>query len=92
MRRRRSVWCAVLLFVLMGLATRASDKDETVLTVQVSAAEHEAAEGYFSLGDTTTVMAKPGSDLYRFLARQRGHAIKITLTSSGERQLSRVER
>jgi hypothetical protein len=92
MRRRRTVWCAVLLFALMTLAAGASDKDESVLTVQVSAADHEAAEGYFSLGDTTTVMAKPGSDLYRFLARQRGRAIKITLTSSEERQLSRVQR
>jgi hypothetical protein len=93
MRRRRSLWFAVSLLALLALAAaRASDQDETVLTVQVSAADHEVTEGYFSLGETATVMAKPGSDLYRFLVRQRGHSVKITLTESGGRQLSRVER
>jgi hypothetical protein len=95
MGRRRYRWFAVLflMLILMGLsAARASDQDETVLTVQVSAADHEAAEGYFALGDAATVMAKPGSELYRFLVRQRGRSIKITLSRSGARQLSRVER
>ena len=93
MGRRRTLLFAVVLLILMGLSTaRANDQDETVLTVQVSAADHEAAEGYFALGDATTVMAKPGSDLYRFLVRERGHSIKITLSRSGGRQLSRVER
>jgi hypothetical protein len=93
MGRRRNLLFAVLLLILMGLsAAWASDQDETVLTVQVSAAEHEAAEGYFALGDTATVMAKPGSDLYRFLMRERGRSIKITLTKSGGHQLSRLER
>ena len=93
MKRRRTLWFAIVLLILLGLsATRANDQNETVLTVQVSAAEHEAAEGYFALGDSATVMAKPGSDLYRFLARERGHSIKITLSRSAARQLSRVER
>jgi hypothetical protein len=90
---RRSLWFAVSLLVLMGLASaRASDQDETVLTVQVSSADHEVAEGYFSLGDTATVMVKPGSDLYKFLVRQRGRSVKITLAENSGRQLSRVER
>ena len=89
---RRNLWFALALLVLMGLASaRASDRDETILTVKVSAA-HEVVEGYFSLGDTATVMAKPGSDLYRFLVRQRGRSVKITLAESSGRQLSRVER
>ena len=29
------------------------------MTAQVSSADHEAEEGYFSLGDTATVVAKP---------------------------------
>ena len=75
MRRRRDLWFALSLLVLVALAgLRASDRDETILTVQVSSAEHEVAEGYFSLGDTATVMAKPGTDLYRFLSRQRGRS------------------
>lgn len=71
---------------------RAGDHDEAVLTVQVSSADHELVEGYFSLGDTATVMVKPGSDLYRFLARQRGHTVKIVLQESRAPELSRLDR
>jgi hypothetical protein len=93
MRRTRNRCFVASLLILLGLAsTRATDQDETILTVQVSSAEHEAVEGYFSLGDTATVMAKPGTDLYRFLARQRGHSIKLTLTENSSRQLSRLGR
>jgi hypothetical protein len=93
MRRKRSLWIALSFLVLLGLSgVRANDRDETVLTVQVSAAEHEAVEGYFSLGETATVMAKPGSDLYKFLSRQRGHSIKITLVENSGRQLSRLDK
>jgi hypothetical protein len=49
-------------------------------------------EGYFSLGDNVTVMAKPGSDLYRFLSRQRGRKIKIQLSEAAVPELSRLER
>ena len=70
---------------------RAYDRDETSLTVQVSSADHELEEGYFSLGDKATVMAKPGSDLYRFLSRHRGKRVKIVLQESTA-ELSRLER
>jgi hypothetical protein len=84
-------WIALALF-LIGLSVgRAADRDETVFTVQVTSADHELEEGYFSLGDSATVMAKPGSDLYRFLARQRGRKVKILLTEAGP-ELSRLER
>ena len=43
-------------------------------------------KGTLSLGDTATVMVKPGSDLYRFLVRQRGRSVKITLAESSGRQ------
>ena len=83
----------VLVLCLIGFTiTQASDRDQTVLTVQVSAADHEVQEGYFSLGDNATVMVKPGSDLYRFLCRQRGHKIKILLTEARAPELSRLER
>jgi hypothetical protein len=84
-----------LSMVLLGAGitvARAYDRDETVLTVQVSSADHELEEGYFSLGDKATVMAKPGSELYRFLARQRGHKVKILLQESNGPELSRLER
>jgi hypothetical protein len=85
--------CSILVLLLVGItAGRAYDRDETVLTVQVSSADHEMEEGYFSLGENATVMVKPGSDLYRFLSRQRGHKVKILLQESRGPELSRLER
>ena len=71
---------------------RASDRDETVLTVQVSSADHELLEGYFTLGDSATVMARRGSALYDFLSRQRGRKVKLVLTESSGPELSRLDR
>jgi len=91
MARKRNLGFAAAVLLLAAFTTaRANDQDEAVLTVQVSAADHELAEGYFSLGETATLVAKPGSDLYQFLARQRGHQVKITLIENGARQLSRL--
>lgn len=91
MRIALVAWVALAL-VLVGLSVgRAADWDEAVVTVQVTSADHELAEGYFSLGDSATVMAKPGSDLYRFLARQRGRKVKILMTEAGA-ELSRLDR
>lgn len=92
MRNGITAWM-VLALLLVGLGIgRASDTDETTLTVQVSSAEHEIQEGYFSLGDSATLMAKPGSDLHRFLARQRGKKIRIVLSESDTRELSQLRR
>jgi hypothetical protein len=81
---------AALLFVLS--IGRAADTNETTMTVQVSSADHETDEGYFSLGKDATVIAKPGTDLYQFLARQKGHQVRVTMTLVDGRQLSRIER
>jgi hypothetical protein len=83
------VFAALLLGMSIG---RAADKDETIITAQVSSAEHETEEGYFSLGTDATVLAKPGTDLQRFLARQNGRKIRITLTLVGTEQLQKLER
>ena len=37
-------------------------------------------------------MARPGSDLFRFLSRQRGQTVRIVLTRSDARTLSRLQR
>lgn len=95
MRKAAAAWVtlAVILAFVAGLhVTAASDRDETVITVQVSSADHELQEGYFTLGDSTTVMVKPGSDLYKFLSRQRGRKVKVTLTEAAGPELSRLER
>ena len=82
---------AALVLIGVGLG-RASDTDETIVTARVTSADHELAEGYFSLGASGTLMVKPGSDLYRFLCRQRGHKVKIVFTEAGGSELSRLDR
>jgi hypothetical protein len=83
----------VVAALLLGLSLgRAADGDETTMTVQVSSSEHETDEGYFALGKDATVMAKPGSTLHRYLTRQNGRQVRITLTMVDGRQLSRIER
>jgi hypothetical protein len=37
-------------------------------------------------------MAKPGSEVHRFLARQRGRKVKISLRDATAPELSRLER
>jgi hypothetical protein len=83
----------VLALLLVGLSVgRASDEDEAILTVQVSSADHEIEEGYFSLGEQVTLMAKPGSDLHRFLGRQRGKKIKVVMSQVDGREISQLRR
>lgn len=82
-----------LALVVFGLTVSgANDRDEAIMTVQVSSADHEVQEGYFTLGDSATVVAKPGSDLYKFLVRQRGRKVKVVLSEAGGSELSRLER
>ena len=92
MRKLLAVWItlALLLFALSN--GRANDRDEAVMTAQVSSADHELLEGYFTLGDGATVIAKPGTPLYAFLARQRGRKVKVVLTDASSPELSRLER
>ena len=85
-------WLVLALILVAMSIGRAADRDESIMTAQVSSAEHEAEEGYFSLGPNATVLAKPGSELYRFLARQNGHKIRLTVTAIDGRELSRLER
>ena len=92
MRKLLMAWVTLALVFLGFASGGANDRDETVMTVQVSSADHEIQEGYFTLGDSTTVMVKPGSDLYKFLARQRGRKVKIVLSEAGGTELSRLER
>ena len=82
---------AALLLVGYGIG-RANENDQAVVTVKVTSAEHELQEGYFSLGENATVMVKPGTDLFRFLARHRDRTITVTLAEGSTRQLSRLDR
>jgi hypothetical protein len=91
-RKLMAALITLALVVAAFAVGRASDRDETVMTVQVSSADHELLEGYFTLGDSATVMAKRGSALYNFLSRQRGRKIKVVLTDSSGPELSRLDR
>ena len=44
-------WLVVALLLLGAAIGRAYDADETVLNVQVTSADHETEEGYFTLGN-----------------------------------------
>jgi hypothetical protein len=91
--RNATIALVTLALLLAGLAVgHTSDKDEAIVTVQVSSADHEVQEGYFALGEQATVMVKPGSDLYGFLSRQRGRKVKIVLTEASAPELARIER
>lgn len=94
MKIAMTAWMALaLLLVGISLGRAAErEKDETVMTVQVSSADHEVREGYFALGEQATVMVKPGSDLHQFLSRQRGRKVKIVLTETAAVELSRIQR
>jgi len=92
MKHASTAWVTLALLLMALAAGRTSDKDETVVTVQVSSADHEVQEGYFALGEQATVMVKPGSDLYRFLSRQRGRKVRIVLTEASAPELARIER
>ena len=91
-RRALAVCVAVAIIFIGFVIGRASERDETSVTVQVSSADHEFQEGYFTLGDGITLMVKPGSDVHRFLTRQRGRKIKISLTDASVPELSRLGR
>ena len=92
MRKLMAALITLTLVVAAFAVGRASDRDEAVVTAQVSSADHELLEGYFTLGDSATVMAKKGSALYNFLSRQRGKKIKLVLTESSGPELSRLDR
>ena len=92
MRNAMIGWMLVAALLLGISLGRAADGNETTMTVQVSSADHETDEGYFALGKDATVMAKPGTELHRFLARQNGKQVRITMVMMDGRQLSKLER
>ena len=85
-------WMVVAALLLGMSIGRAADGDETIFTAKVTSAEHETDEGYFSLGKDATVLAKPGTPLHQFLARQNGRDVRITLTLVDGRQVAKIER
>ena len=92
MKTAWTAWLMVALLLIGVSVGRAFEADETIINVEVSSADHELVEGYFALGEQGTVMAKPGSQLYNFLSRQRGQKVKIVLSHGEKRELARLQR
>jgi hypothetical protein len=80
--RRQVAWFvgAVLLGVLGGAA--AATLDEAAVVGKVSAADHEVEEGYFALSDGATVVAKPGTELHRWLTAHRGQKVRLVVAGA----------
>ena len=94
--RGRHTWrlwpiLAIAVAALLG-SLSASNRDEAIVTVLVSSADHELMEGYFTLGENLTLMAKPGTEIHRFLARHRGRKVKISLAEAAPPAPARLER
>ena len=78
MRPQVAWFGAAVLFGVLGGAA-AAGLDETTVTAQLSAADHEADEGYFTVGEGATLIAKPGSELHRWLAAHRGQKVRLVV-------------
>ena len=92
MKTALTAWLMIALLLIGVSIGRAYEADETIINVEVSSADHELQEGYFALGEQGTVMARPGSQLYNFLSRQRGQKVKIVLTQAERRELAQLRR
>lgn len=86
MRRVSWLFVAVvgLTFGVLGGAV-ASGLNEAAVVAQLTAADHEVDEGYFSLGDGATVIARPGSDLHRWLSAHRGQKVRLRVETTRDR-------
>jgi hypothetical protein len=81
----RQVWLVVAVVglvvgVLGGAA--AAGLNAAAVVAQLTAADHEVDEGYFSLGDGATVIAKPGSELHRWLSDHRGQKVRLRVETT----------
>lgn len=77
--RRQLAW--VVVIVLLGIfgGAAAATLDDATVVAEVSAADHEVEEGYFTLGEGATVIAKPGTELHRFLTSHRGQKVRLVV-------------
>lgn len=93
MRRVLKVFGVVGILLLGFLVGKVQSQvaDQITIRIVVSSADHEVSEGYFSLGDDTTLITKPGTDLYRFLVRNKSRKVIVTFVEAptGPEKISR---
>lgn len=75
--RRLIVLLVVILVVLVGFGRLVAQDDRMEVEAQVGATYQEADEGYFSFGQDTMVVTKPGSDLQKWLKGHVGQRLRV---------------
>ena len=80
--RRLVAWFAALILFGAISAAVAAGLDETTLVAELTAADHEADEGYFSIGEEATVVARPGTELHRWLSAHRGQKVRLVVETT----------
>lgn len=82
-RSRLIVW-TWLVVALLGLGLQASDSIDA--TGQISASEPDTEEGYFAVGQNVMLIAKPGTDLHKWMAGHIGQNVRISVQVEGNTQ------
>ena len=77
--RSLTIACVLLALVLLGLSIRTDAHEGSVIAGVVSAADHEALEGYFAIGQETAVVVKPGSGLHQWLNGHKGQRVTLKI-------------
>jgi hypothetical protein len=50
------------------------------VVADLTAADHEVAEGYFTLGQKASLIAPPGTPLHDWLNENRGRRVRVQIT------------
>jgi hypothetical protein len=80
--RAALVALVALIVVTVGFSRVAGAPEEATATGVVTSADHEIEEGYFTLGENVTVVAKPGTPLHDWLRERKGKKVTVTLQES----------
>jgi hypothetical protein len=86
--RYRLLWGVFFLvaFFVGGqvAATDSWTKEPWTSTGKVSYVAHELNDGYFNVGTDVAIMAKPGTDLHRWLGAAQGYRLRISRVEPSE--------
>ena len=77
--RRQVLWVLVGLFLGALGGAMATGLDETAVVAKLTSADHEVEEGYFSVGESAEVVARPGSALHQWLSAHRDRKVRLLI-------------
>lgn len=81
------IWCAVIAQAFAG-----ESMDHILASGKLNAAEHEIADGYFTVGEAVTILAHPKGIPHVVLREHAGQEIEILIRRKQPRGLSEVKR